>query len=221
MQRFCKYCNIEDEIETHFTKLTNKKTGYITYRCRKYNRDAKKKRYHKNIEHSRKLARAWAAQNEQKTAEYRQKTYQKYKERDRKKHQERSHKYRQNMTDEQKTKLRQYKNAWERNRKLNPTEKLKDNLRRRLYRALKGKVKKVSAIFGLGCSIEEVKNHLERQFTNRMSWENYGTVWHVDHIRPLCSFNLSLKSEQQKAVHYTNLQPLLVEDNLKKGGSYN
>jgi len=52
-----------------------------------------------------------------------------------------------------------------------------------------------------------------------MNWENQGE-WHVDHIRPICSFDMTIEEEQIKCFHYSNLQPLWAEDNLKKGGSY-
>lgn len=69
------------------------------------------------------------------------------------------------------------------------------------------------------CSKEDHIKHLESQFTDGMTWENYGK-WHIDHIRPCSSFNLEDPEEQKKCFHWTNLQPLWAIDNLKKGGSY-
>lgn len=99
------------------------------------------------------------------------------------------------------------------------------NLRGRLCNALKGSKKHGSAVRDLGCSIEELKQHLERQFYSHpdtgemMTWENYGKYgWHIDHIIPLVSFNLGNRDQLLKACHYTNLQPLWAIDNLKKGG---
>lgn len=69
----------------------------------------------------------------------------------------------------------------------------------------------------LGCSIKEVKLHLERQFTEGMTWENYGfRGWHIDHIIPLASFDFLDEAQRVKAFHYTNLQPLWWIDNLQK-----
>jgi len=89
-------------------------------------------------------------------------------------------------------------------------------LRNRLNIAARGGYKSGSAVRDLGCSIVELKAHLESQFTDGMSWENYGR-WHIDHIIPLASFDLSDREQLKCACHYTNLQPLWAEDNLRKG----
>ncbi len=70
-----------------------------------------------------------------------------------------------------------------------------------------------------GCSPSHLEQHLESQFTDGMTWDNYGD-WHVDHIKPISSFDLSTESERIAANHYTNLQPLWAEDNLKKSNSF-
>jgi hypothetical protein len=56
---------------------------------------------------------------------------------------------------------------------------------------------------------------LEKQFTKGMNWKNYGK-WHIDHIKPCASFDLSLEHEQKLCFHFTNLQPLWAKDNIRK-----
>jgi hypothetical protein len=69
----------------------------------------------------------------------------------------------------------------------------------------------------IGCTPEKLKLHLESQFKGGMTWTNYGYYgWHIDHIIPCDSFDLSKPEEQKKCFHYTNLQPLWALDNLKK-----
>lgn len=117
-------------------------------------------------------------------------------------------------------KIRQY----ERRRLIEkPEAKIAKNLRIRLRDFFRGDYKSGSAINHLGCSIEELKKHLESKFydnpkTNEpMTWDNYGLYgWHIDHIVPLISFNLLNKEEFSKACHYTNLQPLWAEENWRK-----
>ncbi len=71
----------------------------------------------------------------------------------------------------------------------------------------------------VGCSIKHLRAHLEQQFTADMSWDNYGD-WHIDHIRPCASFDLTDPEQQRQCFHYTNLQPLWARDNMIKGASY-
>jgi hypothetical protein len=69
----------------------------------------------------------------------------------------------------------------------------------------------------LGCTIEEFRLHIEKQFTEGMSFENHGE-WHLDHIKPI---SLATTEEEVIALnHYTNFQPLWAEDNLRKGNKY-
>jgi len=90
------------------------------------------------------------------------------------------------------------------------------NLRGRLYKAFIRNPKLDTTINLLSCSIEQLKTHLGKQFTEGMSWNNYGQ-WHIDHIKPCASFDLSKPSEQAKCFNYLNLQPLWAKDNLSKG----
>lgn len=92
---------------------------------------------------------------------------------------------------------------------------LRARLRNRLYHAIKGKAKRGSAVRDLGCSIDELKFFLEGKFQQGMSWENYGS-WHLDHIKPLASFNLEDKEQFLIACNYKNLQPLWAMENLLK-----
>ena len=108
---------------------------------------------------------------------------------------------------------------YQRTRKQNDIHfRLSCNLRTRLWQALKNNQKTGSAVRDLGCSLEELKSHLEYQFQEGMSWDNQGE-WHVDHKRPLVSFDLTDRRQLLEACHYTNLQPLWAEENLSKGAS--
>lgn len=70
----------------------------------------------------------------------------------------------------------------------------------------------------LGCSSDELIQHLETQFTDDMTWDNYGSKgWHIDHIKPLCSFILTDSDQVREATHFTNLRPLWAKANLAKG----
>ena len=95
-------------------------------------------------------------------------------------------------------------------------QKIIRTLRIRLWKLISKNNHKNLMMNLIGCSIEQLQKHLQLKFTKGMSWKNYGK-WHIDHIRPCCSFNLNKILEQKKCFHYKNLQPLWAEDNLKKG----
>jgi len=109
--------------------------------------------------------------------------------------------------------------------KIDPNFKIIIKLRTRINKACKGFLKVGSAVEDLGCSIAKLKIHLQLQFTRNprgkheyMTWDNHGRKgWHIDHIKPLASFDLSDRKQFLDACHYTNLQPLWAIDNLKKG----
>lgn len=70
----------------------------------------------------------------------------------------------------------------------------------------------------IGCSISKLLAHLERQFLPGMTWENYGRQgWHIDHIIPCASFDLSRPDHQKKCFHFSNLRPAWNRYNEGKG----
>lgn len=102
-------------------------------------------------------------------------------------------------------------------RKIDINYKIICTLRNRLGRALRGNLKIKTTLELIGCSIEILKQHLESKFTEGMDWNNHSLHgWHIDHIRPCASFDLSNTEQQKQCFHYTNLQPLWAEENLKK-----
>jgi hypothetical protein len=95
-------------------------------------------------------------------------------------------------------------------------ERIATALRGRLYTALKGKSSPGSAIRDLGCTLEEFRAYIAEQFELGMDWNNWGK-WHLDHKKPLNSFDLSVREQFLVAFHYTNYQPLWAFDNISKG----
>ncbi len=96
--------------------------------------------------------------------------------------------------------------------------KLKITLSTRIRKALKRTncVKSHSTTKLIGCSVDFLKQHLEKQFQEGMTWKNHGK-WQIDHIKPCASFNLTKDTEQKKCFHYSNLQPLWAIENIRKG----
>src|SRR6266487_2057755 len=121
-----------------------------------------------------------------------------------------------------------YKNTWARiRRRTDKSYAIGVNLRARVGQALRTYPATQSASVTawirelLGCPIGELITYLQSKFLPGMSWENYGRKgWHIDHIRPLSSFDLTDVEQRRIAFHHTNLQPLWASDNWGKGGRY-
>ena len=123
---------------------------------------------------------------------------------------------------------KEYQATYKRERRRNdPTFRLLNNIRNGVWSCLKGRTKNSRTFSYIDKSPEELMNYLEKQFTEGMSRENYGE-WHVDHIRPLASFEFDKYKEGSaefeallgEAWHYTNLQPLWAADNISKGAKW-
>jgi hypothetical protein len=100
--------------------------------------------------------------------------------------------------------------------------RIRSNLSVRLWHALKRQSTTISTSIEdlIGCSLLHLIAHIESHFTPDMTWENYGTIWEIDHIKPCIRFNLVDEEQQKLCFNWKNLQPLLVYDNRSKGKKY-
>lgn len=120
---------------------------------------------------------------------------------------------------ENKEKYAEAKKQWNRRnakyfvdyRNSSPSKRIAHALRTRLNRL----IRKGRAVKNLGCSISEFLVYLENKFQDGMNWDNYGK-WHIDHIKPLSSFDLTDSKSLILACHYSNLQPLWAAENISK-----
>jgi hypothetical protein len=113
-------------------------------------------------------------------------------------------------------------NKWRREKTAtNPQFAIGLRVRSRVSKALKkvGAVKSQKTKELLGCSFEFLKEHIESQFKEGMSWENRSS-FHIDHIRPLASFDLTDPEQLKAACHWSNLQPLYPIENIRKSDKY-
>lgn len=208
--KICSKCKKDKNFE-EFNKSSSSKDG-LYQQCKSCVRKRSNDYYHKTHSERRKKVKEYYQKNIIKMREKKIIYYQSHK-------QEKAQydlEYRKNNKD----KIKQYKINWREKNKDNIIYKIKRNLRRRIHHVIKDGYKSDTTMNLLGCSIEEFIAHIESLFQDGMSWENYGQYgWHIDHIKPCSSFDLSDPEQQKLCFHYSNQRPLWWIDNLKKGRS--
>lgn len=95
-----------------------------------------------------------------------------------------------------------------------PHARVVKNLRSRLGAIIKGRSKKTMEL--IGCDREHLMRHLEVQFEEGMSWDNYGK-WSIDHHIPIYAFDPDNKKEVEACWHFSNLRPMWAKRNISKG----
>lgn len=205
----------------HVMNHYNKNKDNDEYREKHRQTDAYKqyceerKKDEKVQERKRIVDREWKKNNPEKVKEHARKSYKTYYA----KH---------GQTEEYKEKRRlnrvKYENKERRNNDI--IVRLRDSVLRRINKALKSRNSSKSdrTIEYLGCSIDILVEHLEKQFKDGMSWDNYGRksgkiCWEIDHKIPINYGDPDL-DEVKKRLHYTNCQPMWAEENRSKSNKY-
>ncbi|KKL03882.1 hypothetical protein LCGC14_2621670 [marine sediment metagenome] len=222
MSKKCKICNKKfNAVKCHFT---------CSLKCSLINQKLVLKNYYqKNKKRLVQVNKKWRKNNKKRIKELRKKYYKENREKlifKIKKFREENPLYCKKYQKNYRKNHRKQRNEYNRNKyNSDIIYKLTERLRGRIIKALKRNSKSAKTKQLIGCSITQLKEHLEKQFKNGMSWQNWGTgsngkdkiEWHIDHLKPCASFELSKPKEQLKCFNYTNLQPLWAYENLKKG----
>ena len=236
--KVCTKCKIEKEI-TEFYKKPKQIYG-VNPRCKVCIREDAKEYRDNNKESIRTRDKKYREENKERIAA-RQKKFReenkeriseqrkKYREENKERISEQQKEWYKKPENKAKVKAYQQKNkkkirAWDakyrKERMQNePVYRMIRNYRSATSSYYTGHRKAYSTMELLGCTREELQRHLEDQFQPGMTLENYGK-WHIDHIRPIASFDLSDPEQQKQCWHYTNLQPLWASDNCSKGARY-
>jgi hypothetical protein len=223
---FCKICYNEEykndkEVRTTYYK-NNKEKLYQKHREWLENNKDSRNEYVKNWREENKdsiryKSKLYVQNNSELIKSQKKSWYENNKEQIKEKERQRYRENRDKNLDLEREKKRDYiSKKLEEDPLFNLTLKVRSLIRNAFKRQFTKKSKKTIEI--LGCSFEEFKLHLESQFDENMNWDNHGTYWHIDHIKPI-----SL-AENEKEVydlnHYTNFQPLFWLDNLFKSNKY-
>lgn len=196
-ERMAKYVvENADAIRVKQSEKYKRNADYYKAKAKEYYTENQEKmlevnrRYRKkNSEHLKKKANEYRAENREKPRAW-------------------NKKYRDANKDKIMSKLRE-------RRRNDPMLRLKDAIRGSIRAYLGSKKTRRGSTFEIvGCTPDFLRQHLERQFKPGMTWENYGSHWHVDHRIPLASGNNS--DEIKGLSHWTNLQPLEALENIIK-----
>jgi hypothetical protein len=128
-------------------------------------------------------------------------------------------KYQKNYRKDHKTERDDYKSEYEKERReTDPAYKLRTNCSRMIRKAMMGSKSNSSILDYLPYTMDELKRHLEKQFDDKMTWNNYGSYWHIDHIVPQSSFAYSSMENQafKDCWALSNLRPLEAMENIMK-----
>lgn len=237
----CKKCLVEKNIDL-FNKDKYNKDGLSIY-CRDCEIERKKQYRIKNKDIVNEKAKLYRKNNPEKykesvekylkknphmSSKERMKKYmendeikKKYREKQKENYQKNLDKYRENRKEyykKNKERERKKNDEWRKNKlKTDGFFRMKRRLRERIRDYMKGLIISQKTKDIIGIDYESFKTYISDKFTDGMTWENYG-LWHLDHIIPLCE----AKNEEElyKLNHYTNLQPLWAEENIKKNRKY-
>ena len=110
--------------------------------------------------------------------------------------------------------LTEQKTEWCKNEHdTNINYRIKKSLAARLRAVI---IKNDSTMNYIGCNIQYLREWFEYNFTSEMNWDNYGSYWSIDHIIPVCKFELTVEDEKLKCCNWTNLMPVTVKYNSSK-----
>lgn len=192
---------------------------------REINRNAMHRAYERNPNKFKEKSKAFSKNNPAKAKESRKKSDAKHKDKRRASKKDYVNRNRDKKKKWDETYKKKHKEELNRKgvirRNSSAHNKLKHNLRNRVRVVLKGIKRGGRLPWLIGCSVDALKSHIESLFTIGMTWENYGSYWHIDHIRPLESFDLVDVEQQKMAFNWSNMQPLTAFDNISKGSLYN
>lgn len=217
--KYCNKCNADKELSEFYKDRTRKDS--LSIWCKECTKEYRNQYY---IDNKKEIIEKRRIYQKTKNGKYIQKKYLK-KYRNSEKYKKYQKEYRQTERGKEiikgysKNRIKSGKHAkYERDKRNNDlNHKIRKNLSTRIYQVLKGKIKSQCTLDLLGCDLEFLKQHLQSQFKDGMTWENQGRFgWHIDHYIPCSYFDLSDPEQQKICFNWRNLQPLWREENCYK-----
>lgn len=204
----CNKCKIPKPIN-EFSLFNGK---HISSWCKKCMAENSKLYYQNNKEKQIKYQLQYQKENSDKLNLYKKERYNKNK--------EKMTEWYRNYNNKNREKIRENKRRWDRKAMLDPLHRLSNNIRGGMHHALKAKkgFRKWETL--VGYTLQDLINHISPRLEGTtMTWENYGSVWHIDHITPKSWFQYENTDDPKfkECWALSNLQPKLKLDNIRKG----
>jgi hypothetical protein len=206
--KLCNKCNDEKPLtKEFFHKNKSSKSGFQSV-CKVCANQYSKKWRKENKDYHKEYSKKWAEGNPEYNAIYRREVM--------------GISPRVLLTEEEKKeRRRKYSRNQQRELRKDPMYRMRSNIRTMVWLGLKrnGGSKAGESFFEkLPYTSNDLKEHLERQFDDKMNWDNYGSYWHVDHIHPqsLLPFDSFDHPNFLKCWSLNNLQPLERIENIRK-----
>lgn len=232
-KKICAKCGVEKKLD-EFGKSSYRKDGHRVYCKECSSRDGRIYREN-NLEKERARGRKYYHDNTEKVLQYQsdhkeEANARKYKyiQDNPEKRSAQSKKYYQTHKDARKEyeRINRIKLNLKRKEYMNthPQARIAHNLRTSMWRSITGRSKKGRMLLLVGCEWSFFLKHIESQFIEGMSWDNYGNkkgMWTIDHIKPLVSFDLTTEDQQKDAFNWRNCRPMWFEENASKSAYYN
>jgi hypothetical protein len=221
MKKTCTLCNVEKDIIL-FSNDARQKDGKRpdckeckSLRDRKYRESNKEKiqiiakdYYQQNKEEIKEKSKIWYNENFERSKETKALYYQN--------NREKMDLAKKLWHEKNKEKMKSWVNEYMKNRYNTDMDyRIKSLMNKRIRDYIRNKTQPTLEF--LGCSIEDFKKWIEYQFDKNMSWENMGTYWSFDHVKPCKSFDFSNENEILECYNWTNLRPLKTTENSSKG----
>lgn len=227
-KKVCSKCNLKLELK-YFSKDRTKASGYYPS-CKDCNKEVRRAYWENYYAEKREQARTKKMLLERcpvthacrkiLSKESHRRANRTYREKHRDRLKEQWTKYNRERKPITPEKAREYKRRGYEKLKSDPIKWLNHLLRTRLRDSIKRSVNIRTSDY-IDYTADELREHLENQFTDGMSWDNYGRYgWHIDHIRPIASFDMTDSDQIKECWALSNLRPLWAKDNLRKGASW-
>jgi len=221
MSKTCSLCHIEKELHLFSNDRTKtdgkyskckecKAIGDKKYRVANLDkiRENSVKYYQENKEEIKEKVKQWCHDNPDKSKETKALYYQQ--------HREKMDAAKKAWHSDNKDKMKAWANEYMKNRyHIDMNYRIKSLMNKRIRDYIRYKTKPTLEF--LGCSMEQFKKWTEYQFDTHMNWENMGSYWHFDHVKPCSSFDFSQEADILECYQWTNLRPLEAIENISKG----